>query len=165
MKIALAADHTGFEQLKELTIYLESIGYQVQNFGPKSFKSDDDYPDFILPAAKSVASGNCDYGIILGGDGEGEAMVANKLKGVRCAVIYGPAIAKGTVDASGRLSHNHYEIARLTRLHNDANMLSLAARFLTIKDMQHIIKLWLGIAFSKEERHQRRIAKLDKLGS
>lgn len=161
MNIALATDHTGLEQLKQLQDYLEDAGYQCHNFGPKTLRPDDDYPDFMLPAAKAVASGECDMGIILGGSGEGEAMAANRVKGVRCAVFYGPAVPLKVVDASGRVSHNPYEIIELSRTHNDTNMLSLAARFLSLVDMKHAIKLWLETPFSNEERHKRRITKLD----
>jgi len=86
MKIALATDHAGFDRLKEIEYYLESLGHRCQNFGPEKFKPGDDYPDFIFPAAKAVADKTCDKGIIMGGSGEGEAMAANRLRGVRCVV-------------------------------------------------------------------------------
>ena len=161
MTIALASDHAGFEQLKELQAYLESLGHECRNFGPTRLDPADDYPDFILPAAKAVAGGECERGVIMGGSGQGEAMAANRLKKVRCAVFYGPAVAKGTVDAAGRVSHDPYEIIRLSREHDDANMLSLAARFLSLEDMKQVLKLWLETPFSKDERHLRRINKLD----
>jgi ribose 5-phosphate isomerase B len=162
MTIALASDHAGFEQLKELQTYLESLGHTCQNFGPTRLDPGDDYPDFILPAAKAVAEGKCEKGVILGVSGQGEAMTANRIKGVRCTVFYGPAVPKQAVDASGRVSHDPYEIIRLSREHNDANMLSLAARFVSLENMKQIIKLWLETAFSNEERHIRRIKKLDE---
>ena len=165
MIIALASDHAGYEQLKDLVEYLESLGHEVRGFGPQSLNPSDDYPDFIIPAAKAVASGECDRGIVLGGDGEGETMAANKIKGVRCAVFYGPAVPRAVVDAKGRVSHDPYEIVKLSRLHNDANVLSLATRFVALSDMKHVIKLWLGTPFSKEERHVRRIDKINQLGS
>lgn len=164
MKIALASDHAGFEQLQELADYLESQSYEVQNFGPSKFNQDDDYPDFIIPAAKAVASGECARGIILGGSGQGEAMAANKIKGIRCAVFYGPAVPRKVVDADGRISHDPLEIVRLSRMHNDSNMLSLAARFVTLRDMEQVIKLWLETPFSNEARHLRRIDKINQLG-
>lgn len=165
MRIALAADHAGFEQLKELETFLRSLGREVMNFEPKNLNPEDDYPDFIIPAAKAVADGECERGIILGGSGQGEAMAANKVKGVRCAVFYGPAVPRKVVDAKGRTSHDPYEIIRLSRQHNDSNMLSLAARFVALEDMKQVIKLWLETPFSNEERHQRRIGKIDGLGS
>jgi len=165
MNIALASDHAGFEQLKELQIYLESLGHSCRNFGPQSLSPGDDYPDFVLPAAKAVASHECQMGIILGGSGQGEAMAANRLKGVRCVVFYGPAVPRKVVDVEGRVSHDPYEIARLSRQHNDANMLSLAARFVALEDMKSVIKLWLGTPFSGEPRHAQRNTKLDKVDS
>ena len=162
MTIALATDHAGFEQLKEIQSFLEAAGHNCKNFGPTSLAPGDDYPDFIFPAAKAVASGEYQMGVILGGSGQGEAMAANRVKGVRCAVFYGTAVARRPVDAEGDVSHNPFEIIKLERQHNDSNMLSLAARFVSIEDMKHAIKLWLETPFSNEERHQRRIAKLDK---
>jgi len=162
MKIALAADHTGFEQLKELQAYLESLGHVCTNLGPENLDPGDDYPDFIVPAAQAVASGQAEKAVILGGDGQGEAMAANRIRGVRCAVFYGPAVAKGVVNAEGRVSHDPYEIVRLTREHNDANVLSLGARFLGVEQMKQVIKMWLDTPFSGAERHARRIAKLDQ---
>ena len=162
MKIALTTDHAGFSQAKELTEFLEDLGYQVEYFGPKSMQPSDDYPKFIAPAAKAVASGKCRLGIILGGSGQGEAMSANRIQGVRCAVYYGPAVAKHVIDAEGHVSHDTHEVVKLSRQHNDANMLSLAARFVGVDDMKHVIKLWLGTGFSNEPRHVRRIAELDE---
>jgi ribose 5-phosphate isomerase B len=164
MKIALASDHTGVEQLKDLQTFLESLGHDCQNFGPTALDINDDYPDYIYKAAEAVAKGDCAKGVVLGGDGQGEAMVANRLKGVRCGVYYGPAVTGKAVDASGRISTSPYEIVRLTRLHNDANMLSLGARFVPLAEMKNVVKLWLETEFSGETRHTRRIDKLDKLG-
>jgi ribose 5-phosphate isomerase B len=161
MKIALATDHAGFEQLKQLQDYLEDLGHDCQNFGPSSLKPDDDYPDFIMPAAQAVASGECEMGVIMGGSGEGEAMAANRIKGARCAVFYGPASTRKVVDAEGHTSSDPYEIIKLSREHNDANMLSLAARFVALEDMKFVVKLWLETAFSGDERHRRRNQKLD----
>lgn len=161
MKIALATDHAGFEQLKALQNYLESLGNECHNFGPESFDPTDDYPDFIRPAAEAVAAGEYERGIILGGSGQGEAMSANRITGVRCAVFYGPVVPLRVVDAEGHESRDPYEIIRLSREHNDANILSLAARFVTLEDMKHVIKLWLETAFAGNERHKRRIAKID----
>lgn len=161
MRIALATDHAGFEQLKALQSYLESLGHECRNFGPASFDPTDDYPDFIRPAAKAVAGGEYERGIILGGSGQGEAMSANRVQGVRCAVFYGPVVPLRVVDADGHQSRDPYEIIRLSREHNDANVLSLAARFVNLEDMKHVIKLWLETPFPGNERHKRRIIKLD----
>jgi len=161
MKIALASDHAGYAQIKELQSYLETHGHLCHYFGPAKLNPDDDYPDFIIPAAKAVADGVCQAGIVIGGDGEGEAMAANRLKGVRCALFYGSAVAKVAVDIEGDVSHDPLEVIKLTRQHNDANMLSLGGRFLSQKDMRQAVKLWLDTPFSGAERHKRRIAKLD----
>lgn len=161
MKIALASDHAGYAQIKQLQSYLESLGHLCSYFGPAKLNPDDDYPDFIMPAAKAVADGVCEYGVIIGGDGEGEAMAANRLAGVRCAVYYGPAVAKSAVDIEGDVSRDPLEVIKLTRQHNNANVLSLGARFLSQADMRQAVKLWLDTPFSGAERHKRRIAKLD----
>jgi ribose 5-phosphate isomerase B len=162
MKIALATDHTGFEQLKELEKFLKSLGHSSQNFGPQDFNPDDDYPDFIRPAAEAVGRGEFERGVILGGSGQGEAMAANRVHGVRCAVFYGPVFPLRVIDAEGHESRDPYEIIRLSREHNNANLLSIAARFVTLDDMKQAVKLWLETDFSGEERHQRRIEKIDQ---
>lgn len=160
MKVAIATDHAGFEQVKELKTYLQSLGHEVVDYGPKMLDPADDYPDFIMPAARSVAAGECQAGIILGRSGQGEAMAANRIKGVRCALFYGTAIAKSAVDASGGTTHDPYEIVKYSRLHNHANMLSLAASYVALEEMKHVIKLWLETEFTDEPRHLRRITKL-----
>lgn len=162
MKIALATDHAGFEKLKEIEYYLESLGHECRNFGPVKFNPKDDYPDFIIPAAQTVAAGGYERGIIMGGSGEGEAIAANRVQGVRCALYYGPSVAKTAVDAEGHVNHDPLEIIRLSRQHNDSNMLSLAARFLSLDEMKQAVKLWLETPFGGEENHKRRISKLDK---
>ncbi len=161
MKIALATDHAGYQQLQEIQKWLVSHGHECHNFGPAELVPGDDYPDFILPAAKAVAEGNFDRGIILGGSGQGEAMAANRIKGVRCMVFYGPAVARKVIDAEGHTSHDPYSLVKLSRQHNDANMISVAARFVSLEDMKSVVMLWLGAEFSGEERHTRRNNKLD----
>lgn len=161
MKIALSTDHAGLDALKALESFLTSQGHECVNFGPKEFDADDDYPDFIRPAAEAVASGQCEMGVIMGGSGQGEAMVANRVKGARAAVYYGPANTVGAIDASGTHAQDQYEIIRLSRQHNNANMLSLAARFLSQTDIQNAVTLWLNTPFEGVERHQRRINKID----
>lgn len=162
MKIALATDHAGYEQLKEIKSYLESLGHQCQDYGPKQYDPDDDYPDFIFPAAKVVATGQCDFGIILGRSGQGEAMAANRIKNVRCAVYYGTALPIEAVDDSGEKSDDPYEIVRRSRLHNNANMLSLAAVYVNPQEMKKVITMWLQTPFDGG-RHARRLANLDEV--
>lgn len=162
MKIALSTDHAGFEQLKKLKDFLTAKGHVCVDYGPKEFDAEDDYPDFIFPAAEAVANGGCEAGIIMGGSGQGEAMAANRVKGVRCMVYYGPAKAVGAIDAGGGEAADDYEILRLSREHNNANMISFAARFVSQDEIEKAAELWLSEGFSGAERHSRRIAKLDK---
>lgn len=152
MRIAVGTDHTGFEMLTQLKEFLGNLGHEVVDYGPQSLNPDDDYPDFIFPAARAVASGDCQYGVILGGSGQGEAMVANRLKNVRCAVFYGD-LANGD---------EPLEIIRLSRQHNDANILSLGARFIDVDQAKRAVQTWLDTSFSGDERHKRRIQKLDQ---
>jgi ribose 5-phosphate isomerase B len=161
MRIALSTDHAGFDQITKVSELVASLGHEAVSFGPSSLNSADDYPDFIYPAARAVAAGECDRGIIYGGSGQGEAIVANRVTGVRCAVFYGPAIAVGPIDASGTESIDTFDIIRLSRQHNDANMLSLGARFLAWPDIEKAVRLWLDTPFSNAERHVRRIHKID----
>lgn len=163
MKIALSTDHAGYEALKQLKQFLETKGYECVDYGPQSFNPDDDYPDFIFAAAKAVASGDCDCGIIFGGSGQGEAMAANRIKGVRCTVFYGQAVAVKPIDSHGALSDDPYEILKLSRLHNHANMLSLSGRFLTEEQITKAADIWLNTPYSDEERHARRVQKLDNI--
>ena len=117
--------------------------------------------DFIFPAARAVAGGECEAGIIMGGSGQGEAMAANRVPGVRCTLFYSPATAKSAVDAEGRTSDDPYEILRLSRQHNHANVLSLSARFLSFDEMKEAVQAWLATPYDEAERHSRRVNKLD----
>lgn len=164
MKIAVSTDHAGYEHLKHLKEYLSDLGHECQDFGPADFDPADDYPDFIFPAAQAVANGECEAGIILGGSGQGEAMAANRIKGVRCTLFYGPVVAKTAVDAEGTLSDDPYEILKLSRQHNHANVLSLSGRFLTLEEVKQAIQTWLATPYSDDERHARRVRKLDERG-
>ncbi|HET9098101.1 MAG TPA: RpiB/LacA/LacB family sugar-phosphate isomerase [Candidatus Saccharimonadales bacterium] len=162
MRIAITTDHAGFEALQSLQVHIESLGHTCLSFGPEHFDPQDDYPDFMFPAAKAVANGDADAGVILGGSGQGEAMAANRIKGVRCAVFYGPVAPRHPIDAHGHVSDDPYEIIKLSRLHNDANVLSLGSRFLDMEEMKLAVSVWLEMSFSGEERHLRRIGKLDE---
>lgn len=162
MRIAVATDHAGFEALVKIKLFLISLGHEVIDFGPQTFNVDDDYPDFILPAAHAVASKECDLGIILGGSGQGEAIAANRVKGVRAALFYGPSLAKTAVNFEGKISSDPYEIVRLSREHNNANVLSLSGRFLTLEEMKSAITIWLETPFTEAARHSRRIKKIDR---
>ena len=161
MKLALSTDHAGFERLRYLKKALELVGYECVDYGPKELVLDDDYPDFIRPAAYAVSAGDCTLGIILGGSGQGEAMVANRVKGVRCTVWYGPMKPLEAIDAKGTANDDEYVILRLSREHNDANMLSIAGRFVSDTEALKAVMLWLNYSFHDEERHQRRIRGID----
>mgnify|MGYP003501684489 CR=1 FL=1 len=164
MKIALSTDHAGYERMKKLKDGLELAGYACHDFGPAVFDVEDDYPDFIRPACEAIIAGGCSLGIIFGGSGQGEAMAANRHPGIRCTVWYGPSIAVEAVDAVGTMSTNPYEILKLSKEHNDANMLSIAGRFVTDAETLKVAILWLNEVFKGEERHTRRIQKLDYIG-
>lgn len=144
-KIFLGTDHAGFELKEEIKKYLLKNGYEVIDKGAHSFDRNDDYPDFIKPVAKEVAKNKNSKGIILGASGQGEAIAANRIRGARAALYYG----------------GNTKIITLSRTHNDANILSLGARFVSRDEAIKAVKLWLGTDFSNEERHARRIKKLD----
>lgn len=142
MKIALASDHAGFEYKEAVREQLALLGHEVRDFG--TFSSEPvDYPDFIRPAAVAVSAGECERGIIFGGSGNGEAMVANRQRGVRCALAWS------------------VESARLSRLHNDANMLSLGERMISLEQALAIVAVWLSTPF-EGGRHAARIRKIDE---
>ncbi|MBI2033015.1 MAG: RpiB/LacA/LacB family sugar-phosphate isomerase [Candidatus Levybacteria bacterium] len=160
MKIYLATDHTGLELKNTIKNFLEKEGYDVEDCGAYEYDRDDDYPDFIGKAAEGVSKDQTSLGIIMGGSGQGEQMVANKYKGVRCALFYTPAAPAQAVDISGKTSTDAFEIVKLTRQHNHANMLSLGVRFLTQEDAIQAVKIFLNTAASQEERHARRVNKI-----
>ena len=144
MIIHLATDHAGLELKDKTKQYLIELGHDVIDHGAYEYDALDDYPDFIFPCAKAVAKDSRSRGIILGGSGQGEAMAANRIKGARAAVFYnGPK-----------------EIIELSRQHNNANILSLGARFMSEEEIYRIIEIWFNTDF-EEGRHQRRIDKLD----
>ena len=145
MKIFLASDHAGFELKEKVKGWLKSEGYSVKDEGAFEYNPEDDYPDFVRIVALLVSSNLESRGIIFGKSGQGEAMVANRFSNVRAAVYYG----------------GPDEIIKLSREHNDANVLSLGASCLTEVEAQQAIKLWLDGEFSGEARHRRRIEKID----
>jgi len=163
MKVYLATDHAGFELKNQVSEFLKKEGYEVGDCGPDSYDKDDDYPDFISKAAKKVSENPQDFGIVFGGSGQGEAIVANKFKNVRCALFYGPIIPPIATDITGKESDDPYEMLRLTREHNNSNMLSIGVRFMAPEDAMNAIKLFLTSNYSGEDRHARRIEKIKKL--
>lgn len=164
MKIYFASDHAGFELKNALVAYVRALGYDADDKGPFAFDENDDYPDFIAPAARAVAEDpENTRGIIIGGGGQGEAMTANRFKGIRAAVFYGARVAQGAVDVYGRESRDPLEIVRLARMHNNANVLSLAARFLSVEEAKQAVAIFIETPFAGEERHVRRIKKIDNI--
>jgi len=142
MKIALGSDHAGFRYKEEIKRWLTERGHEVHDFGTDSTESVD-YPLFIRPAAEAVAAGLCERAIVLGGSGNGEAMAANRIKGVRCALCW------------------NAETARLGREHNDANALSIGERMISLETALEIVRIWLETPF-EGGRHLRRIQLLDQ---
>lgn len=151
MKIYLGTDHAGFVLKEEIKIFLEEKNvHDIVDQGAFVLNENDDYPDFIMPVAHSVADdhkhGIESVGIVFGGSGYGEMMAANRIVGARCALY------------CAGVSH---EIVALSRTHNDANMLSIGARFTSVDDAKDVITLWLDTKFSGDERHVRRLQKMD----
>src|ERR1041384_3839780 len=128
MKIGVGSDHAGFKYKEGIKRFVNNLGHSVEDFGTNSEKPVD-YPLFFRPVALAVASGKVERGIVLGGSGNGEAMVANRLKGIRCALCW------------------NLESARLARQHNDANMISLGQRMMTLETALAIVRVWLETPF------------------
>jgi ribose 5-phosphate isomerase B len=143
MKIALGTDHAGFRYKEKVKELLTSLGHEVKDFGTFSEEAVD-YPLFIRPAAEAVARGECDRGIVFGGSGNGEAMTANKVHGVRCALCW------------------NEEVAQLSRQHNDANVLSLGQRVIPEEMAMKIVRIWLKTPF-EGGRHERRVEQLNAM--
>jgi ribose 5-phosphate isomerase B len=144
--IYIGSDHAGYELKEKLKVFLKESGYEISDKGAYRLDEEDDYPDFIVPVAEAVASEEGSFGIILGGSGQGEAISANKIDDVRAIEYYG----------------GDPEIIKLGREHNDANILSLGARFVTDEEAEEAVRLFLETKFKNEARHIRRISKIDK---
>ena len=145
-KIILATDHAGFKLKEDIKKYLIEGGMEVEDMGTHTLNPKDDYPDFIIPAAKKVAKDQS-RGIIFGASGQGEAIAANKVKGIRAALYYG----------------KNMDIVKLSRTHNNTNILSLGAKFLSKEEAIKAVETWLETDIINEERHIRRIKKISKL--
>lgn len=143
MRIALGSDHAGFRLKEKTRELLESLGHEVKDFGTFS-EEPVDYPLFIAPAARAAVNGECDRAIVFGGSGNGEAMAANKVHGVRCALCW------------------NEQTALLARQHNDANVLSLGERVIAEEMALKIVRIWLDTAF-EGGRHQRRVEQLNAM--
>ena len=159
MNIYLASDHGGFALKEVVKKHLIALGHEVLDCGNHVYDAADDYPDFVKRAAELVHENPNSRGIIFGGSGQGEAMVANRFTGVRCMLFYGPVLPKASMDLGGSLSTDPFENIRTSREHNDSNMLSLGARLMTEEEALHAVDIWLTTPFTGEERHARRIKK------
>jgi ribose 5-phosphate isomerase B len=150
--IHIGADHAGFYLKEALVSYLKKLNYQVVDHGAHFYDEFDDYPDFVAPVGKAVSDRpNSVKGIVVGGSGQGEAMVANQFPNVRAVVFYGNKIFQNS------------DIIKLSRQHNDANVLSLGARFLTTREAKNAVKTWLTTAFLGDYKYVRRIKKTEKV--
>lgn len=148
MALYIASDHAGFKTKEYLKKELAKQGIQCKDFGAFSYKKTDDYPDFIIPLAQAIGKNPKENrGIILGWSGQGEAIAANKIKGVRAALFYGGS----------------FEIVKLSRTHNDSNILSIGSGFVSKSRAFKATLLWLNTPFSNRARHARRIKKINQL--
>ena len=152
--IILAADHAGFELKEGIKSFLQTKGYSILDVGAHELVSEDDYPEYMIAAAMKVAADmkGETKAILFGKSGQGEAMVANRFPGVRAAVWYGNTSSKSDLD-----------ILKLSREHNDANVLSIGAGFVDAEEAKKAVELWLTTPFSGEEKHQRRIGQMDNI--
>ena len=163
MKIYFAADHAGFELKNALLSYVrDELKHEVEDCGAFALDEADDYPVFISSAARKLSAdasaGLDNRAVVIGASGQGEAIVANRFKGVRCVLYYGEATRRQT-DMSGR----KLDMLASARMHNNANALSLGARFLSIDEAKTALAQWLSTPFSGEERHARRIKMIDEV--
>ena len=155
MRIFFASDHAGFYLKKYLVPFVASLGYEVEDLGATEYREQDDYVGYVAQAASRVSTDpEHTRAIVLGGSGQGEAIVANRFPHVRAVVYNG--------ESRGALYNDLDEIV-LSREHNDANVLSLGARFLVLEEAQEAVKRWLETEFSGEDRHARRIRQIEEL--
>jgi ribose 5-phosphate isomerase B len=159
MKVFFAADHAGFLLKNALVEHVRTLGHEVEDLGAASLDPEDDYPDFMTPLAKRVAEMPDSRGIMVGGSGQGEAMCANRVKGVRAAVFYGPMRVTAALEVEGGRSEDGYDAVRLPRRHNDANVLSIGARFVSAEEADEAVRIFLETEASIAPRHARRLAK------
>lgn len=160
MKIFIGADHAGFKLKEKLIPFLEEGGYEVEDVGAYAQEPEDDYTDFVVEVAREISKDPEGVkGIVIGYSGQGEAGAANRFKRVRAAVYYGDAKPIEETHKKGK----PVGIIEASRKDNDSNILSIGAGFVSLKEAQEAIKLWLATPFEAEERHIRRITKMDIL--
>jgi len=157
--IYIASDHAGFALKNALIEHIRTLGYDIVDMGAHENDPEDDYPDYMTPLAKRVASEPESRGILVGGSGQGEAMCANRIPGVRAAVFYGPRHVTAALDIEGGRSEDGYDAVRLPRRHNNANVLSIGARFVSGDEADEAVRIFLETPFSTSTRHARRLAK------
>ncbi|RJR14392.1 RpiB/LacA/LacB family sugar-phosphate isomerase [Candidatus Parcubacteria bacterium] len=163
MKVYFASDHAGFEIKNQLLAFVrDELGHEVEDCGAHTYDANDDYPAIIAEAAgklsKDAMSSVDSRAIVAGASGQGEAIVANRFKGVRCALYYGKAMREQK-DMSGK----QLNMLASSREHNNANALSLGLRFLSLEEAKDAVREWLSVPFSGEERHARRIKQIDEV--
>ena len=163
MKVYLGSDHAGFSLKEAIKTFLTENGYDVEDCGAPTLDPEDDYTQYIPPVAQKVSQDSASKGIIFGGSGQAEAMLANKFPQIRAAVFYGPVLPKEKIDVEGTVSIDPLAMIWLTRQHNDANILSLGARFLTEGQAKEAVEKWLTTDFSHAKRHERRIEQMKEI--
>ncbi len=157
--IFIAADHAGFALKNALIEHIRTLGYEIEDMGAHTLDPEDDYPDVMTLLARKVAASPDTRGIVVGGSGQGEAMCCNRIPGVRAAVFYGPMRVTSALDIEGGHSEDGYDAVRLPRRHNDANVLSIGARFVSGNEADEAVRIFLETPFSSSPRHSRRLAK------
>ena len=158
-KVYFTSDHAGYDLKNALVEHARTLGYDVEDMGPQELNSADDYPDYVTPFAEKLAKEENSLGCVVGGSGQGEAMCANRVSGVRAAVFYGERPVTASLEIDGGGSQDGYDIVRLARRHNNANVLSIGARFVSAAEADEAIRVFLETPFSSDPRHARRIAK------
>src|SRR3989338_8229971 len=156
MKIFVGSDHAGFGLKEKLLSYLKELGHEVEDKGAFEYNEEDDYPDFIIPVAREGSMHPHEVrGIVFGGSGQGEGMAANKFANVRATVYYGPGQCI--------VEEEHESIIKISRGDNNANLLSIGARFVTDEEMKEAVKEWLETPFKNTEKYNRRITKMSRI--
>lgn len=165
MKIYIGADHAGYNLKEKLKNFIsENLLLEIVDKGAFTLDKNDDYPDFVKEVATSVAGEPNTFGIVIGGSGQGEAICANKIKSIRAALFYGEQLPKEEIDKEGNKSVDPYEIVKLARRHNNANILSLGARFINEEEAKTAVKIFIETNFdNRVERHTRRLEKINKI--
>lgn len=159
MKVYFAADHAGFNLKNALLEHVRTLGHDVEDVGAFELNPADDYPDYAHALTQKVLADPESRGILACGTGEGEAMVANRTSGIRASVFYGPRRATEALNVEGDHSKDGFDIVRLARRHNDANVLAIGARFVSPSEADEAVRIFLETPFSGDERHIRRLAK------